>query len=192
MRYGVRFGQESKCSSFTSRSSVDEFGLKAQACRYFGKSCFVLAGQIMLFVCGCLKGTIGVLGVVFYIVVGMTGTSHNPCVWLRYPVSTCWPCLKTWSVSLMNRARQLLSQSCAIDRRLPVRRLGRIWTVWDRVDSAVDSGIVTHFVAVMVSPFAMRTVGPFFTVVMLLQFFWRMDECNVLILLYRLLLGSLG
>ena len=43
-----------------------------------------------------------------------------------------------------------------------MRRFGRIWPVWDRVDSAVDSGIVTTFVAVMVSPFAMRTVGPFF------------------------------
>ena len=62
------------------------------------------------------------------------------------------------------------SQSCPIDRRLPVRRLGRIWSVWARVDSAVDSGIVTRFVAVMVSPFATRTVGPFFTVVMLSQY----------------------
>ena len=124
----------------------------------------------MLFVCGCLKGTIGVLGVVFSIVVGMMGTSHNPFVWLRYPVSTCWPCLKTWSVSFLNRARQLSSQSFPIDRRLPVQRLGRIWPVWDRVDSAVDSGIVTRFVAVMVSSFATRTVGPFFTAVMLLQY----------------------
>ena len=80
----------------------------------------------MLFVYGCLKGTIGVLGVVFSIVVGMIGTSHNPFVWLQYPVSTCWTCLKTWSVSLMNRARQLSSQSCPIDRRLPVRRFGMI------------------------------------------------------------------
>ena len=54
-----------------------------------------------------------------------------------------------------------------MDRRLPVRRLGRICTVWSRVDSAVYSGIVTRFVAVMVSPFATWTVGPFFTVVML-------------------------
>ena len=63
------------------------------------------------------------------------------------------------------------SQSCPIDRRLPVRRLGRIWPVWARVYSAVDSGIVTRFVAVMVSPFATRTVGTFFTVVMLSQYF---------------------
>ena len=124
----------------------------------------------MLFVCGCLKGTIGVLGVVFSIVVGMMGTSHNPFVWLRYPVSTCWPCLKTWGLSLLNMARQLSLQSCPMDRRLPVRRLGRICPVWARVDSAVDIGIVTLFVAVMVSPFATRTVGPFFTVVMLSQY----------------------
>ena len=51
----------------------------------------------MLFVCGCLKGTIVALCVVFSIVVGMMGTSHNPFVWLRYPVSTCWLCLKTWT-----------------------------------------------------------------------------------------------
>ena len=51
-----------------------------------------------------------------------------------------------------------------------MRRLGRIWPFWDRVDSAVDSGIVMHFVAVMISPFAMRTIGPFFTVVMLSQY----------------------
>ena len=62
----------------------------------------------------------------FSIVVGMMGTSHNPSVWLRYPVSTCWPCLKTWSVSLLNRARHMLSQSFPIDRRLSVQRLGRI------------------------------------------------------------------
>ena len=124
----------------------------------------------MLFVCGCLNGTIGVLNVVFSIVVGMMGTSHNPFVWLRYPVSIFWPCLKTWSSSLLKRARQLSSQSCPMDRRLPVQRLGRICPVWDRVDSAVDSGIVTCFVAVMVSPFATRTVGPFFTVVMLSQY----------------------
>ena len=43
IRYGVKFVQESKCPRFTARSSVDEFGLKAQACRYFDKSCFVLA-----------------------------------------------------------------------------------------------------------------------------------------------------
>ena len=42
----------------------------------------------MLFVCGCLDETIGVLNVVFSIVVGMMGTSQNPFVWLRYPVST--------------------------------------------------------------------------------------------------------
>ena len=124
----------------------------------------------MLFVCGCLNGTIGVLDVVFSIVVGMMGTSHNIFVWLRYPVSTSWPCLKTWSLSLLNRVRQMSSQSFPIDRRLPVRRLGRIWPVWARVDSAVDSGIVTRFVAVMVSPFATLTAGPFFTVVMLLQY----------------------
>ena len=124
----------------------------------------------MLFVCGCLKGAIGVLDVVFSIVVGIVGAYHNPFVWLRYPVSTCWPCLKNWSVSLLNRARQLSLQSCPIDRMLPVRRLGRIWPVWARVDSNVDIGIVTHFVAVMVSPFATRTVGPLFTVVMLSQY----------------------
>ena len=45
-----------------------------------------------------------------------------------------------------------------------------MWPVWDRSDSAVDSGIVTRFVAVMVSPFSTRTIGPFFTVVMLLQY----------------------
>ena len=84
---------------------------------------------------------------VFSIVVGMIGTSHNPFVWLRYPVSNFWPCLKTCSVSLLNRARQLLSHSCPIGRSLPVRRLGRIWPVWAQVDSAVDSGIVTRFVA---------------------------------------------
>ena len=57
-----------------------------------------------------------------------------------------------------------------MDRSLPVRRLGMICLFWDRVDSAVDSGIVTLFVAVMVSPFATRTVGPFFTVLMLSQY----------------------
>ena len=90
---------------------------------------FFLAWRIMLFVCGCLNGTMGVFHVVFSIVVGMMGTSHNPFVRLRYPVSTCWPCLKTWSVSLLNKARQLSLKSCPIDRRLPVRRLGRIWPV---------------------------------------------------------------
>ena len=124
----------------------------------------------MLFFCGCLKGTIGVLDVLFSIVVGMMGTYHNPFVWLRYPVSTCWLCLKTWSVYLLNRARQLPSYSCPIDRRLPLRRLGRIWPVWARLDSAVNSGIVTHFVAIMVSPFATRTVGTFIAVVMLSQY----------------------
>ena len=124
----------------------------------------------MLFVWGCLKGTMGLLGVVFSIVVGMMGTSHNPFVWLRYPVSTCWTCLKIWSVYLLNRARQLSLQSCPIDKRLPVRRFGRIWPVWAQVYSAVDSLIVTLFVAVMVSLFATRTVGPFFTVVMLSQY----------------------
>ena len=52
-----------------------------------------------------------------------------------------------------------------------MRRLGRIWPVWDRLDSAVDSGIVMRFFAVMVSTFATRNVGPFFTVVMLSQYF---------------------
>ena len=61
----------------------------------------------------------------------------------------------------MNRERQLSLKSFPIDRRLPVRMLGRIWSVWDRIDSAVDSGIVTRFAAVMVSPFATRTVGTF-------------------------------
>ena len=110
------------------------------------------------------------LGVVFSIVIGMMGTSHNPFVWLRYHVSTCWPCLKNWSVYFLSRARQMLLQSCPIDRRFPVWRLGRIWPVWDRVDSAVDSGLVTRFFAVVVSLFATRTVGPFFTVVMLSQY----------------------
>ena len=95
---------------------------------------------------------------------------HNPFVWLRYPVSNCWPCLKTWSLSFLNRERQLSSQSFPTDRRLPVRRLGRICPVWSWVDNAVDSGIVTRFVAVMVSPFATQTVGTFFTVVMLSQY----------------------
>ena len=112
-----------------------------------------------MFVCGCMKGTMVMLGVVFSIVVGMMGTSHNPFMWLRYPVSTCWPCLKIWSVSLLNRAVQMSSQTCPIDKRLHVKRFGRIWTFLDRVDSAVDSGIMTRFVAVMVSPFATWTVG---------------------------------
>ena len=124
----------------------------------------------MLFICGCLKGMMGVLGLVFSVVFGMIGTSHNTFVWLRYPVSNCWPCLNIWSVSLLKRARQLSSQSCPMDRRLPVRRFGRIWPVWARADSAVDSGIVTRFVAVMVSLFAMQTVGPFLTVVILSQY----------------------
>ena len=124
----------------------------------------------MLFVCGCLNGTMGVLIVAFSVVFGMMGTSHNPFVWLRYPVSTCWPCLKTWSLSLLNRARQLSLHSCLINRSLPVQRLVRIWTVWYWVDSAVDSGIVTRFVAVMVSSFATRTVGTFLTVVILSQY----------------------
>ena len=64
-------------------------------------------------------------------------------------------------MSLLNRARQLSSQSFLIDKRLYVRRFGRMWPVWAWVDSAVESGIVTRFVAVMVSPFATRTVGPF-------------------------------
>ena len=57
--------------------------------------------------------------------------------------------------------RQLSSQILPIDRRLPVRRLGSIWPVWARVDSAVDSGIVTRFFAIMVSLFVTRTVGTF-------------------------------
>ena len=40
MRVGVSFVQELKCPRFTVMSSVDGFGLKAQACRYFEKSCF--------------------------------------------------------------------------------------------------------------------------------------------------------
>ena len=48
-----------------------------------------------------------------------------------------------------------------MDSRLPVQILGRICPVWARVDSALDSEIVTRFVAVMVSPFATRTFGPF-------------------------------
>ena len=52
-----------------------------------------------------------------------------------------------------------------------MQRLGRICHVWDWVYSAVDSGIVMRFVAVMVSPFATRTVGPLFTAAMLSQYF---------------------
>ena len=110
------------------------------------------------------------LNVVFCIVVGMMGTSQNLFVGLHYPVSIFWPCLKTLSSSLLKRVRQILSQSCPMDRRLHVRRLGSICPVWARADSAVDSGIVTRFVAFMVSPFATRTVGPFFTVVLLSQY----------------------
>ena len=51
-----------------------------------------------------------------------------------------------------------------------MQRFGKIWPVWVRVDSAVDSGIVTRFVAVMVPPFVTRAVWPFFTVVILLQY----------------------
>ena len=51
-----------------------------------------------------------------------------------------------------------------------MQKLGRIWPVWYQLDSAVDSGTVTLFVAVMVSPFTTRTVGPFRTVVMLSQY----------------------
>ena len=43
MRVGVRFDQESKCPCFTALVSVDGLGLKAHACRYFDKSCFVLS-----------------------------------------------------------------------------------------------------------------------------------------------------
>ena len=125
----------------------------------------------MLFVYGCLNGMIGVLNVVFFIVVGMMGTSHNPFVWWQYLLSTCWQCLKTWCLSFLNRARQLSSQSFPMDRSFPVQRLGRICPVWAWVDSAVDSGILTCFVAVMVSPFATRTFGPFFTVLKLSHYF---------------------
>ena len=104
---------------------------------------------------------------VLSIFVGMIGTYHNPFVWLQYLVSTCWLCLKIWSVFLMNRVRQLSLQSFPMNRRLHVHRFGSIWPVWDRVDSAVDSGIVTRFVAFMASQFVTRTVGPFLTVVIL-------------------------
>ena len=106
MRVGVRFGQESKCPRFTALSRVEGFGLKAQTCRYFYKS-FSPHITALLPVCGCLKGTIGVLGMVLSLVIGIIGTSHNPFVWFRYPVSTFWPCLKIWSLSLLNMARQL-------------------------------------------------------------------------------------
>ena len=43
MIFGVRSDEESKCPRFTARSRVEGFGLKAQACRYFDKSCFVFA-----------------------------------------------------------------------------------------------------------------------------------------------------
>ena len=62
-----------------------------------------------------------------------------------------------------------------MDRRLPVRRLGRICLVWARVDISADSGIVTRLVALMVSPFATRTAGPFLTVVILSQY--CSEEC---------------
>ena len=71
---------------------------------------------------------------------------------------------------MLKRARQLLSQSFPMDRRFPVQSLGRIFPVWDQVGSSVGSGIVTRFVAVMVSLFATRTIGPFFTVVILSQY----------------------
>ena len=125
---------------------------------------------MILLACGCLHGTTGVLNVVFFIAVGMMGTYKNPFVWLRYPVSILWLCLKTWSLSLLNRERQLLLQSFPMDRRLLVRRLGRICPVWDRAYSAVDSGIVTRFVAFMVSLFTTRTAGPFYNVVILSQY----------------------
>ena len=62
----------------------------------------------MLFVYGCLKGTTGVLGVMFFIVVEMMGMYHNLFLWLWYHVITSWTCLNTWSSYFMNRARQLL------------------------------------------------------------------------------------
>ena len=45
MIVGVIFGQESKCPRFTALRSVDGFGLKAQSCKYFDKSCFVLVDR---------------------------------------------------------------------------------------------------------------------------------------------------
>ena len=99
----------------------------------------------MLLACGCLHETTGVLNVVLFIDVGMMGTSHNPFVWLRYPVSILWPCLKNWSSYLLKRARELLLEICPMDRRLPVRRLGMICPVWDRSHSAVDSVAKTKY-----------------------------------------------
>ena len=93
----------------------------------------------MLLVCGCLKGVMGVLGVVFYIVVGMMGTSHNPFVWLRYPVTNFLTCLKAWIISLLNRARQLSLQSFPIDNRLPVRIFGGIWHYLPNPRQAISS-----------------------------------------------------
>ena len=52
-------------------------------------------------------------------------------------------------------------QICPMDRRLPVSIFGRIWPVWDRADSAVDSGIVTRFIAVIVSLFRRGLLGRF-------------------------------
>ena len=51
-----------------------------------------------------------------------------------------------------------------------MQSLGSICSVWDWLDSAVDSRIVTRFVFVMFSPFETRTAGPFFNVVMLSQY----------------------
>ena len=49
MRVGVRSGQESKCPCFTDRSSVEGFGMKAQACRYFdSRVLFLLDGLCCL------------------------------------------------------------------------------------------------------------------------------------------------
>ena len=56
MRVGARFGQELKCPRFTARSSVDGFGLKAQACRYFDKSCFFWLGGLCCLSVGVLMG----------------------------------------------------------------------------------------------------------------------------------------
>ena len=52
MRDGVRFSQESKCPRFTAQSSVDGFGLKAQACRYFDKSFLFWLGRLCCFYMG--------------------------------------------------------------------------------------------------------------------------------------------
>ena len=46
MRVGVRFGQDSKCPCFTAWGGVEGFGLKAQVCRYFDKSCFFLLDRL--------------------------------------------------------------------------------------------------------------------------------------------------